>query len=58
MGGLYLGFGCVAAVSWIVIYFIVPETKGRTLEEIEELLRQNRRSRPGELRLAKDGEEA
>ena len=59
MGGLYLGFGCVAAVSWVVIFFIVPETKGRTLEEIEELLRQTQR-RPalGKLSMAEDGEEA
>lgn len=38
LGGLYTGFGLVAAIAWIVIFLIVPETKGRTLEEIEALL--------------------
>ena len=61
MGGLYLGFGCVAAVAWVVIFFITPETKGKTLEEIEELLRQDRRlpSVPGLRRrkVAKDSGE-
>jgi hypothetical protein len=38
MGGLYTGFGLVAAIAFVVIYFIVPEIKGKTLEEIEAML--------------------
>jgi hypothetical protein len=38
MGWLYTGFAIVAAVAWGVIYCIVVETKGKTLEEIEALL--------------------
>lgn len=42
LGGLYVGFGLMCAISWAVIYFIVPETKGRSLEEIEALLLGNK----------------
>lgn len=34
-GVLFYVFGVVAVVSLLFIYFIVPETKGLTLEEIE-----------------------
>ena len=37
-GGLYLGFAGMAALSWVVIYFIVIETKMKTLEEIEAIM--------------------
>ena len=37
-GGLYLGFAAMAALSWVVIYFIVVETKMKTLEEIEAIM--------------------
>ncbi|MCJ1296233.1 hypothetical protein MMC34_007799 [Xylographa carneopallida] len=37
-GGLYLGFAAMAALSWVVIYFIVIETKMKTLEEIEAIM--------------------
>lgn len=40
---LYAGIGILA---WIFIYFLVPETKGRSLEEIEAELRE-RTGRPG-----------
>ncbi|CAK9315868.1 unnamed protein product [Citrullus colocynthis] len=35
-GAFYL-FGGVAVVSWLFFYFVLPETRGRTLEEIEGL---------------------
>ena len=38
MGWLYTGFAIVTAVAWTVIYLIVLETKGKSLEEIEAFL--------------------
>jgi len=29
-------FGLISAVAWLFFFFLVPETKGRSLEEIEE----------------------
>ena len=34
-GILFMGFGVICVLSLLFIYFIVPETKGLTLEEIE-----------------------
>lgn len=34
-GVLFCAFGVIAVLSLFFIYFIVPETKGLTLEEIE-----------------------
>jgi hypothetical protein len=34
-GILFYAFGVIAVVSLLFIFFIVPETKGLTLEEIE-----------------------
>jgi len=33
--GVFLGYSIVSAASFILIYLCLPETKGRTLEEIE-----------------------
>ena len=33
--GTFWFFGCVAFLSMAFVYFIIPETKGKTLEEIE-----------------------
>jgi MFS family permease len=37
-------YGLLAIAAWIFSYRLVPETKGRTLEEIEESWRSRRRS--------------
>lgn len=35
--GTFIFFGCVTTVAVFYVYFFVPETKGRTLEEMDEL---------------------
>src|SRR5262249_49172108 len=37
-------YGLLAIVTWLFSYYLVPETKGRTLEEIEKSWRFGRRS--------------
>jgi MFS transporter, SP family, arabinose:H+ symporter len=37
-GGTFLVFGLFAAAAWLFVLFFVPETKGRTLEELEKEL--------------------
>ena len=36
-GNTYLGFAAVAVVALVTIYLTVPETRGKTLEEIETM---------------------
>lgn len=38
-------YGILAVVAWLFSYYRVPETKGRTLEEIEGFWRSGRRGR-------------
>jgi len=40
--GTYLLYGVFAAIGFGMLYFILPETKGRTLEEIERELSADR----------------
>ncbi|KAL1997629.1 hypothetical protein VTN02DRAFT_1234 [Thermoascus thermophilus] len=35
--GAFIFFGCITTIGAIYVYFLVPETKGRTLEEMDEL---------------------
>ena len=35
--GTFIFFGCVTTIAVFYVYFLVPETKGRTLEEMDEL---------------------
>ncbi|PWY75300.1 MFS monosaccharide transporter [Aspergillus sclerotioniger CBS 115572] len=35
--GTFIFFGCVTVVGVLYVWFFVPETKGRTLEEMDEL---------------------
>jgi hypothetical protein len=37
-GLLFCGFGVIAVASLVFIFWMVPETKGLTLEEIEASL--------------------
>ena len=38
---VFWGLGVICIISAVFIYFVVPETKGRSLEQIEEDLRQS-----------------
>lgn len=40
--GTFWLFGVLSVAAWVFVYFFVPETKGRTLEEIEADLRERR----------------
>ncbi|KAK1146207.1 hypothetical protein N8T08_003297 [Aspergillus melleus] len=35
--GTFIFFGCVTTIGVLYVWFLVPETKGRTLEEMDEL---------------------
>ncbi|RFU27239.1 hypothetical protein B7463_g9110, partial [Scytalidium lignicola] len=35
--GAFIFFGCITTIGVFYVYFFVPETKGRTLEEMDEL---------------------
>jgi predicted MFS family arabinose efflux permease len=35
-------YGVLAVAAWLFSYYLVPETKGRTLEEIEQSWRSGR----------------
>ncbi|PYH38826.1 putative MFS monosaccharide transporter [Aspergillus neoniger CBS 115656] len=35
--GTFIFFGCITVVGAVYVWFFVPETKGRTLEEMDEL---------------------
>lgn len=43
--GVFWLYGAVAACAWVFIYFMLPETKGRTLEEIESHWRAGKHPR-------------
>ncbi|PON67695.1 Sugar/inositol transporter [Parasponia andersonii] len=46
IGGTLFVFAGIAVLAWIFFYFFLPETKGRSLEEIETLFARNV-SKPG-----------
>ena len=37
---VFWGYGAISIGAFVFVYFLMPETKGRTLEEIEEELRE------------------
>ncbi|KAL4351579.1 hypothetical protein GQ457_06G035840 [Hibiscus cannabinus] len=41
IGGAFFMFAGVALVAWLFFFFLLPETKGKTLEEIETLFSNN-----------------
>ncbi|GAV69500.1 Sugar_tr domain-containing protein [Cephalotus follicularis] len=46
-GGAFFMFAGIAIIAWLYFFFLLPETKGRSLEEMEELFTKGiRQSRP------------
>ncbi len=37
--GIFWFYACMGVLTWIFVLRLVPETKGKTLEEIEEMWR-------------------
>jgi hypothetical protein len=50
--GTFLGYGLMAAAALLFILLFIPETKGKTLEELEGFLM--RREKPGDAARASD----
>lgn len=42
LSGMFLVYGLTAVAGAVFFYFMLPETKGKTLEEIDKELRLNR----------------
>jgi predicted MFS family arabinose efflux permease len=39
MTGAFWTYGGIGIFAWIVLYFALPETKGKTIEEIQSMFR-------------------
>ena len=44
IGGSFFMFSGISVVAWLFFYFLLPETKGKPLEEMEELFTRGSRS--------------
>ncbi|KAG8641453.1 probable polyol transporter 4 [Manihot esculenta] len=51
MGGTFFIFSAVSALSVIFVHMLVPETKGKSLEQIEQLFQNEREWQGGEVEL-------
>jgi MFS family permease len=47
--GTFLGYGVMAAAALVFVLIFVPETKGKTLEELETVLLRRESPSPGSL---------
>lgn len=56
LSGTYLAFGVCVAFCLTILYFILPETKDKSLQEIEDEIRGIKRS-PAEIELMISGDE-
>ncbi|KAJ8770758.1 hypothetical protein K2173_021405 [Erythroxylum novogranatense] len=46
IGGAFFLFAGISLVAWFFFFFLFPETKGRSLEDMEELFSKGFRARP------------
>ncbi|KAJ9564631.1 hypothetical protein OSB04_000597 [Centaurea solstitialis] len=45
IGGAFFMFGGISLLAWIFFFFFLPETKGKSLEEMEQVFTRNKKSR-------------
>ncbi|KAJ9564630.1 hypothetical protein OSB04_000596 [Centaurea solstitialis] len=45
IGGAFFMFGGISVLAWIFFFFFLPETKGKSLEEMEQVFTRNKKSR-------------
>ncbi|KAL4937785.1 hypothetical protein BDV06DRAFT_202211 [Aspergillus oleicola] len=46
--GTYAFFCCFCAISLVWVYFLVPETNGRTLEQMDSVFKDNTTAKEAE----------
>ncbi|KAJ3673995.1 hypothetical protein LUZ60_005987 [Juncus effusus] len=50
IGGAFFLFAGIAIIAWLFFFFLCPETRGRPLEEMEELFRKGEERGNGEVK--------
>ncbi|KAI3665498.1 hypothetical protein L6452_44125 [Arctium lappa] len=51
IGGAFFMFGGISVLAWIFFFFFLPETKGKSLEEMEQVFTRSKKSRNVDLEL-------
>ncbi|GJX28621.1 probable polyol transporter 6 [Tanacetum coccineum] len=53
--GAFFLFAGMSVLAWIFFFFFLPETKGRSLEEMKQVFTRGRKSRDTDVELQKTG---